>query len=130
MAHILVVEDEALVALNLCDLLQEEGHTAFYASNGEGALAALERQHPDLVIVDYKMPVMNGGALAQAIREDARWRKTPVLMISSFRLAEAELAKFGVNGFIQKPWAPSYLVLTVNQMLGDTSRTAVKQPQH
>jgi CheY-like chemotaxis protein len=117
MAHILIVEDEPLVGMELCDLLQEEGHTAFFTPNGEAALAALERHCPDLVIADFKMPMMNGGVMTQNIRTDRRWRRTPVLMISSYNLAEADLASFGANGFVQKPWSRTYLLLTINQLL-------------
>lgn len=124
MAHILIVEDEPLVGIELCDLLQEEGHSAFFAPNGEAALAALERQLPDLVIADFKMPIMNGGAFTRTIRADKRWRHTPVLMVSSYVLMDTDVAGFGANGFIQKPWSRPYLLLTINQLLNE------KAPPH
>lgn len=119
MAHILVVEDEALVGIELCDLLQEEGHSAFFAPNGEAALAALGRQFPDLIIADFKMPMMNGGAFTRTIPADKRWRHIPVLMVSSYVLVDADVAGSGANGFIQKPWSRPYLLLTINQLLNE-----------
>lgn len=117
MARILVVEDEVLVAMTLCDALQEQGHEVLHAVNGGAALAALEVQRPDLIITDYRMPRLNGAELIETIRRDPRWSALPVLMVSAYPAPSLDAMPRPAEAFIQKPFTVEALAGAVNALL-------------
>lgn len=118
MARILVVEDEDLVAITLCDALQDHGHDVVHAVNGGAALAALEKQVPDLIVTDYRMPRLNGAELIDAIRSDPRWRAVPVLLVSAYHAPHDAAEKRPGQAFLQKPFTDASLLAAVNDLLG------------
>lgn len=67
--HILLVDDDRQNSLLLKRFLELEGYSVAYASDGAVAWEMYNRQHPDLILLDVNMPVMNGFELAQKIRE-------------------------------------------------------------
>jgi CheY-like chemotaxis protein len=81
------------------------GKAFHYAHNGKEALSALRKKGIDLLLMDYNMPVMNGGETLAQIREDRLLRDLPVLMISANASTEyvAEVAETDIDGFIAKP---------------------------
>lgn len=83
MNRILVVDDHPVTREPLVRLLQLEGYDAAAACNGEEALASMETRSVDLVLLDLMMPRMDGVNFLQAIRGDARWRATPVIMLTA-----------------------------------------------
>jgi CheY-like chemotaxis protein len=121
-ARILVVEDEALVAVTICDALQERGHEVIHAINGGAALAALELQLPDLIVTDYRMPRLNGAELIDALRGDPRWANIPVLMVSAYAAPDTSAQSLGIAEFIQKPFTDKTLIAAVERLL---TRSAV-----
>lgn len=80
--NVLVVEDEALVAIDVVSMLFDLGHTAVEANSAEHALALLQACGYDLVLTDYRLPAMSGGGLVAAIRAD--WPRTKVAIISGY----------------------------------------------
>jgi DNA-binding NtrC family response regulator len=115
--RILIVDDEAL---NL-DLLDQEladmGHLSERAADGSEALAKLEAGNPDLVLLDYQMPGMNGIEVLKEIRR--RDQHLPVIMITAYGTIEraVEAVKAGADDFITKPFDPEHLALVVNKAL-------------
>lgn len=83
MVKILVVEDEQSLLWLLQAVLEELDHTVLTASNGEEALAVIEREHPKLIISDVMMPVMDGYTLLERIRQRPEWEDIKVLLISA-----------------------------------------------
>jgi len=103
--HILVVEDNALLARNLADGLDAQGYSADFAADGELALQlALDpHQHYDLAIIDIGLPGMDGLALCRRLRE-RQARRMPVLMLTAMekeadRIVGVEL---GANDYLPK----------------------------
>jgi CheY-like chemotaxis protein len=82
MAHILVVDDEFLLAMMLTDILEDEGYEVDTVSNGEAALAAVRKRRPDLVVTDFMMPMMTGLEFAEAVRADAALANLPIILVS------------------------------------------------
>jgi CheY-like chemotaxis protein len=67
---ILVVDDDALIAMSTVDMLEDLGHRVIEANSGDKALGILQQRHDiDLLITDYSMPRMNGAQLAKAARD-------------------------------------------------------------
>ena len=100
--RILVAEDEALIRMDLVEMLQEEGYQVIaQATNGEEAIALATEHNPDLAILDVKMPVLDGISAAEKIISIA-----PVLMLTAFSQRElVERARdAGVMAYVVKPF--------------------------
>jgi len=107
--RILVAEDEALIRLDLTEMLVEAGYDVVaQVSNGEQAVALARELKPDLVIMDIKMPVLDGISAAEQI---GRERVAPVVMLTAFSQRElVERARdAGVMAYIVKPFNASDL---------------------
>jgi two-component system, response regulator PdtaR len=107
---VLVVEDEALIRMDLAEMLTEEGYVvAGEAGDGEQALELARRLHPDLVIMDIKMPKMDGITAATNIVEE---RIAPVVMLTAFSQRELieQARDAGAMAYLVKPFARHELV--------------------
>ena len=102
-ARLVVVEDEALVRLDLVEMLRAEGHDVVgEAGDGDSALAVVLREQPDLVLLDVRVPGPDGLEVARRVREGSR---AGVLLLTAFRSPAlvAEAAEAGVLGYLVKP---------------------------
>lgn len=107
-ARILVAEDEAIIRLDLVEMLTEAGYTVVgEATNGLEAIALAEEHQPDLAILDVKMPELDGISAAEKIIEIA-----PVLMLTAFSQRElVERARdAGVMAYVVKPFGIADLI--------------------
>ena len=79
------------------------------AEDGPAALAAIAKQAPDVVLLDVKMPGMDGFEVLRRIREDARTRTLPVVLFTSSDNEDdqARAASLGASGFVTKPLDPA-----------------------
>ena len=82
MARILIVDDEPDVRHILRRILEKAGHEITEAIHGAAALDELNGQLPDLVVTDLMMPVMDGNELIEALRENPRTAKIPILSVT------------------------------------------------
>jgi DNA-binding response OmpR family regulator len=73
---ILVVEDEPGIRLSVSDELESAGYEVFTAENGEKALAAAEREKPDLIVLDLMMPVLDGSEVCKNLRRRGTGRRS------------------------------------------------------
>ena len=113
---ILIVDDEpparARLREVLADLAPEFPHRIVgEAANAPEALAQIESQRPQIVLMDVQMPGMTGIELLKAIRADDRFKTLPVLMVTAEAKREQiiEAAQNGVNGYIIKPFTAQTL---------------------
>ena len=107
--RIVVAEDEALIRLDLVEMLAEAGHDVVgQASNGEQAVELVKELRPDLAIMDVKMPVLDGLGAAEQVHEE---RICPVIMLTAFSQKElVERARdAGVMAYLVKPFTASDL---------------------
>lgn len=107
---VLIAEDEVLIRMDLAEMLAEEGYDVVgQAGDGQTAIDLAQQLRPDLVILDVKMPVLDGIAAAEAI---ARQRIAPVVMLTAFSQRElVERARdAGAMAYLVKPFSASDLV--------------------
>jgi CheY-like chemotaxis protein len=124
MADILVVTDKPLIAMDLWDMLEGDGHAVRHVTSGQSALAALERKLPDLVVVDHAMPSPAGGTFAAAMRRDPRWRAIPVVEVG--RAAAAASSDMAPRlGRIHRASYQVALLNSVAKLLGPVPRGQV-----
>ena len=113
-ARILVAEDEALIRLDLVEMLVDAGYDVVaQASNGEQAIALSREHKPDLVMMDVRMPVLDGISAAEQIGKE---RLAPVVMLTAFSQKElVERARdAGVMAYIVKPFTASDLAPAID----------------
>jgi len=119
MKHILVVDDE-IGALTLIGIMLERGgFEVLKAKDANAALAELEKNTPDLIILDVMMPGMDGIELCSVIRGRAETKETPVLILSARGDAESVMRGMdaGANDYLPKPILHHDLVDKVRKML-------------
>lgn len=129
-ATILIVEDHALSRQMLKSLLGYLGHRVLEAADGSAALALARSGHPDLIISDIAMPVMDGLEFVSRLRADAGLKGTPVLFYTAiFKTPEArqKAEAFGSCRVIEKPSEPAFILQTVNEMLELSPSETVSQ---
>lgn len=117
MFHILVVDDDKNTRQLLRAVLEAENYTVFTASNGEEALAAMDREHIDLVVLDIMMPKMDGYEFTEALRTANN--NLPILMVSAKQLPEDKHKGFlvGVDDYMVKPIDDEEMVLRIKALL-------------
>ena len=108
--RVVVAEDEALIRMDLVEMLAEEGYEVVgEAPDGESAVSLAERERPDLVVLDVKMPRLDGISAAQRIAEQ---RIAPVVILTAFGQRElVERARdAGAMAYVVKPFTKDDLV--------------------
>ena len=122
-ARILVVDDEAEIRRSVRMILEYEGHDVQEASSGPEALALVQREPPDLVFLDIKMPGMDGLEVLQKMREMNE--ALPIVIISGHATVSTavEATKLGAFDFIEKPLSSERVLVTIRNVL-DQSRLA------
>ncbi len=117
-SRILVVDDDPLAVEILDELLSRHGHSVVKASSGEAALAALEAEPPDLVLLEVRLPGLSGYEICARIRE-RHGLAIPVLMLTAFGDASSAQRCYdsGADDFIPKPVDHPTLVLKVRAVL-------------
>jgi chemosensory pili system protein ChpA (sensor histidine kinase/response regulator) len=103
-APILIVEDDPDLRLVHSEILSHEGYPVLTAADGVEALEMVERSGPPAVILlDLRMPRMNGWDLAARLRQHARWREIPIVVVAAhYRIAD-EAAAIGARAWLHKP---------------------------
>lgn len=118
MTKILLVDDAAFMRMRCAKLLTEHGYEVDEAENGADAVTKYQAIHPDLVLMDITMPVMDGIA---AVREiTTRDPRAKVVMVSALgqQTMVIESIKAGAKDFVVKPFQPDKILETVKKFAG------------
>ena len=102
---ILVVDDQEINRDLLCDIL-EENYELIYAENGKEALEQMRANIDELsiVLLDLRMPVMNGMEVLEIVRNDEQLRRIPIIVLTADKNAELQALQMGASDFITKPF--------------------------
>jgi CheY-like chemotaxis protein len=128
MATVLVIEDEFGIADLFNSILTDEGHHVFIAINGQHGLDLLVRERPDLVFLDYMMPVLDGAGVLGVMASAPDLRDIPVVMMSSMLEAAVAERCAGYAAFMVKPFRVGRVVELVGQLLG-TAKGGASRPR-
>jgi response regulator NasT len=130
-AKVLIAEDEAIIRLDLKEMLEEEGYEVVgEAADGDAALRLATERKPDLVIMDIKMPGTDGLSAAERLVADD---VAAVLVLTAFSQKELvrRAAEAGAMGYVVKPFQKSDLVPAIEIALARYQQLkAVKQEAH
>ena len=117
--HILVIEDDPDIVELLRYNLERESYRVTSAVTGSEGLAALQRERPDLVILDLMLPEVSGFEVCRRLRKDSETGNLPVIMLTA-RSEEADVIagiELGADDYIKKPFSPRELVARVGAVL-------------
>lgn len=117
---ILIVEDESSLLLVLHDRLREEGFQIFKAADGKEGLKLALEEHPDLILLDLLMPVMNGVEMLKELRKDEWGKEASVMVLTNLSTDEklAEVREFGVTDYLVKSdWKIEDVVQKINNKI-------------
>lgn len=123
---IMVVDDSVTVRKVTSRFLEREGFNVITAKDGVDALQVLQETTPDLMLLDIEMPRMDGFEVAKNMRSTQRWKRTPIIMITSRTGDKHRQHAFsiGVNEYMGKPYQEETLLKTINALLSKQSVSA------
>jgi CheY-like chemotaxis protein len=101
----MVVEDYDDTRLLLKRGLEEMGYSVLEASNGQEAVDIAGREHPDLILMDLDLPILDGIAATQCIRQQSELEHVPIVAVTAYPLAFSHVKAFakGCNEYMSKP---------------------------
>ncbi|WP_290648128.1 response regulator [Aquisalimonas sp.] len=120
--RILIVDDEPNIVLSLQFLMKKSGYEVETATDGEQALEAVERQQPDLMLLDVMMPRKDGYQVCQILREREECANMRIVMLTAKgRDVEREKGmSLGADDYITKPFSTQDVINKVSEMLGES----------
>ena len=116
---VLVVDDDTSILDTVSAILSGEGYDVMSAATGEEALEAVARKQPLLILLDMRMPVMDGWAVARALR--GQGISVPIVVMTAAESAKRWADEVGAEGYLAKPFGLDELLATVERyrMTGD-----------
>lgn len=119
---ILIIEDETSVKKILRDVLQKENFLVIEAPNGKKGVDIAREMHPDLILLDVLMPVMDGMTALKEIRKDAWGSRVPVIILTNLSATKEEIVEDMIEGkpmyyLIKSDWKIFDVVKKIKEIL-------------
>lgn len=114
---VLVVDDDPSILLTVSEILDLEGYPVETARNGVEALSAVERAHPSLVLLDMRMPILDGWGFAEELKR--RGLSLPILVMTAAQDARGWADEIGAQGYLAKPFDLPDLLAAVERLRAD-----------
>jgi CheY-like chemotaxis protein len=115
---ILVADDDPEMVSIIAEALSYKGYRVVTARHGKEALECVETEHPQLILLDMKMPVMDGWTFAKALRE-RHGRSIPIVVITAVEDSQLRADELGAEGELGKPFNMQQLYDVVEDLLSD-----------
>lgn len=115
--RILVVDDEEGFRDGMADLLNMEGYEVSVARDAVEAVSLLPDFRPDVILLDLRMPLLDGEAFLRGIRGLPASREVPVVLISAKEELRQIAARYGAAGYLSKPFEASQLLSLIERVL-------------
>jgi CheY-like chemotaxis protein len=132
MTKVLVAEDNPVNRELLRELLEARGYIVTEALDGEEALRMIEQAHPDILLMDIGMPILDGFAVMRKIRENPSLAKLRVLAVTAYAMQgdRESILNAGFDGYLSKPINARDLANEFERLLGkrEDQNTAPNQP--
>jgi len=114
---ILVVDDEEEIRSLLCSFLEGQGYQVVLASDGNEALDLVETENAQVVILDIKLPGLNGIEVCKRLKAQEKTRSIPVIIITGFGDNKLLALDVGADDFVNKPFDMADLLIRVKSAL-------------
>lgn len=111
---VLVVDDDPAIRTTIADILGLEGYRVETAANGQEALDFVGRERPSVVVLDMRMPVMDGWTFARELKD--RGMRLPIVVITAAQNARRWAEEIGADAYLAKPFELTDLLETVERL--------------
>ena len=128
MARILIANDNGDLLEGCRAILEDDGHVVEIVADGGLAMARAVTWQPDLIIIDWVMPYVDGPTAIGVLRAQAATALLPILLMSGTEDAENSAIEIGANGFLRKPFHAGELRAQVNDLLQAAASIGSTQP--
>ena len=119
MAKILIIDDSVELNQLIQTRLEADRHRVVTAKDGKEGLEKVESEKPDLIILDVKMPEMDGFEVCRILKNDSRYNKIPIIFLSA--MAQQDDFKtgkeVGADAYVVKPYEPTILLAKIESLL-------------
>jgi two-component system, cell cycle response regulator DivK len=118
----MIVEDYDDTRILLRRVLERLGYSVLEASNGQEAVDIADREHPDLILMDLDLPILDGIAATQRIRKQPEMEKVPIVAVTAYPMSYTHVKAFakGCNEYLAKPIDTTELERLVTHYLPTT----------
>jgi diguanylate cyclase (GGDEF)-like protein len=126
---ILIIDDDPDI-LDVLELTLSDQFIVFQAANGQEGLKLARLHSPDLIITDYKMPVMDGQEFCKAIKKDVFLQHTPIIILTGKGEVKDKVSglEAGADDYVVKPFEPNELLARISMILRRTKRSLDANP--
>ena len=118
---ILVVDDEPHIVKLIATRLEANGYDVITGSNGEEAIETARTAHPDLILLDVLMPVMDGYTFVKIAKEDKEIKSIPIIILSAKDRMSDLFKSEGIKDFLVKPCRADELLSVVKKYLAENT---------
>lgn len=117
---IMTVDDSASVRQMVAFTLKEAGYDVIEACDGKDALSKINMKDLNLIVTDLNMPNMDGIELIKNVRQSAKYKFTPIIMLTTESQGEKKMEgkSAGATGWIVKPFQPAQLISVIKKVIG------------
>ena len=131
MKTVLIAEDNPVNRELLRELLELHGYAVSEACNGQEALVMVEREPPDILLLDIGMPLLDGFAVIRKLRENPRFTSLPVVAVTAYAMQgdRDKIVASGFNGYLSKPINSTLLAEELERLLAP-AKTQGGSPRH
>lgn len=122
MKRILVIDNNKDFRNTLAAILKVAGFEALMVSSGYNGLIQAKKKHPDLILLDIRMPRMNGMMVLRKLKTDKETAHIPVIIVTGATLdepEEEEALRIGAELILEKPFKMEYFFKTINKYIGE-----------
>jgi CheY-like chemotaxis protein len=116
--EILIIDDDRDIVSVLTAILEEYKYAVRAVYNGTDALTLIKTFRPDLILLDYMLPDMNGDEVADAVRDMLKEKTMPIILISAAHNGKKVAEQAKMDGYISKPFEMEHLLETVKSFIG------------
>lgn len=118
---VLVIDDDEDMLWLVSDVLQDAGYAVETAADGGQGLEAVARRLPDLILLDMKMPVLDGWGFARELRARHDRHPTPIVVLTAADDARKRAQEVGAVGWVGKPFSLGELIAAVYRAIGSAT---------
>jgi DNA-binding response OmpR family regulator len=116
---VLIVDDEPSIIVPLQFLMEQNGYETSVAFSGEEAMETVVESHPNLILLDIMLPIIDGFEVCQRVRENPEWNDIRIILLTAMG-SEANIAKglaLGADAYITKPFSNSEVIAKVKELI-------------
>jgi len=116
---VLIVDDEPSIIVPLQFLMEQNGYETSVAFSGEEAMETVSESHPNLILLDIMLPIIDGFEVCQRVRENPEWNDIRIILLTAMG-SEANIAKglaLGADAYITKPFSNSEVIAKVKELI-------------